>query len=444
MGLRRAGPVVTMIALLSVANAPLIRAQRPVSDTARGNRARSDTVKAGIDTTEEFGSLDPGKGFTVARTDRGTLAISIYALWRYLNQLPVHETYIDHLDVEHLIDTRNDFQWHRVLLSFVGWVYIPKLTYVVTCWTVNSTTQVAIVGSFDYQIWKQLKIGGGINGLPGTRSLLGSHPYWLATDRFMADEFFRPGFTSGVWATGELFWRLYYRAMLGNSITQLGITAGQLTRNLATSASMWWLPTTGEFGPRGGFGDYEDHKRAALRIGTSYTHSRENRFSQLNSASPDNAQIRLSDGVLLFQTGALSPGVTVIDATYQLNAFDAGVKYRGGFLQTEFYIRRLNRFAADSVLPVAHVHDWGWYVAGSYMVVPKKLELYGVTSQVAGQFNHSSEAGGGLNFYPNDSRNLRANLFITGVHRSPTSSLFGYYIAGLRGTILSVSMAMFF
>ena len=170
----------------------------------------------------------------------------------------------------------------------------------------------------------------------------------------------------------------------------------QLTRNLATSASAWWLPTTGEFGPRGGFGDYEDHKRVALRLGSSYTHSHENRFAQITSASPDNAQIRLSDGVLLFQTGALAEGVTINDATYQLNAFDAGAKYRGAFLQTEIYMRRLNRFAADGPLPNADIYDSGWYLTGSYMVVKKKLELYGVTSQVYGQFNRSTEGGGGL------------------------------------------------
>ena len=253
---------------------------------------------------------------------------------RYLNQLPPQETYIDHLGVSHVIDTRNDMQWHRVLLTFMGWVYVPKFTYTVTVWTVNATSQIAIVGNFEYIVAKQFKLGGGINGLPGTRSLLGSHPYWLATDRFMADEFFRPGFTTGVWATGELLPRFFYRAMIGNSITQVGITAGQLTRHLATAASVWWLPTTGEFGPRGGFGDYEDHKKLALRLGTSYTHSHENRFNQITSSSPDNAQIRLSDGLLLFQTGALAPGVTVLDATYQLNAFDAGLKYRGAFLQT--------------------------------------------------------------------------------------------------------------
>ena len=316
-----------------------------------GRDSTRDTTRAKPDTSERWGSIDPGKGFTVATTDQGTLAVSAYVMWRYLNQLPVVEFYDDHLGNRLQVKTRNDLQLHRILLSFLGWIYLPKLSYVVTVWTVNSTGQVAVIAVLSYDISNAFKLSGGITGLPGTRSLLGSHPYWLGTDRFLADEYFRPGFTGGVWAEGEIARGLYYKGMVGNTISQLGITANQLTRYLATGASVWWMPTTGEFGPRGAFGDYEDHQKLATRFGTSYTHSRENRFAQLNQLSPDNTQIRISDGTLLFQTGALAPNITVIDATYQLNAFDVGLKYRGAFLMTEIYMRRLNRFTADSLLP---------------------------------------------------------------------------------------------
>ena len=78
------------------------------------------------------------------------------------------------------------------------------------------------------------------------------------------------------------------------------------------------------------------------------------------------------------------------------------------------------------------------------MIIPKRLELYAVTSQVNGQFNHSSEGGGGFNYFADKTRNLRLNLFMTGVHRSPTASLFGYYVAGLRGEIIGASVSCFF
>ena len=79
-------------------------------------------------------------------------------------------------------------------------------------------------------VYQSSEIYGGLNGNPGTRSLQGSHPYWLGHDRVMADEFFRPYFTNGVWAAGEPIKGLWYTFMLGNNLSALGITAKQLTR----------------------------------------------------------------------------------------------------------------------------------------------------------------------------------------------------------------------
>ena len=83
-----------------------------------------------------------------------------------------------------------------------------------------------------------------VDGMPGIRSLVGSHPYWLAPDRTMAEEFVRPGFTSALVATGEVLPGLFYKLSFGNNISQLGITAAQLTRDIAVGASIWWMPTT--------------------------------------------------------------------------------------------------------------------------------------------------------------------------------------------------------
>ena len=38
---------------------------------------------------------------------------------------------------------------------------------------------------------------------------------------------------------------------MANNLSQLGITAGQLTRDLGTGYGLWWMPTTHEFGPNG-------------------------------------------------------------------------------------------------------------------------------------------------------------------------------------------------
>jgi len=415
-------------------------AQNKAADTTQ-LKAKTDTAG---DTTESWGSYAPGEGFDVAKTPKGSLNISGYAMFRYINQLPAHQSYRDHLGNLLDVDARNDLQFHRALIYFTGFVYLPKLRYVLTVWTVNSTNQVAVVGSISYLFNKGFNLYAGINGMPGTRSMSGSHPYWMAPDRVMADEFFRPGFTSGVWATGEPVRGLRYNAMIGTNLSQLGISAREDTRDLAFGGTVWWMPTTGEFGPRGAYGDYEDHQKLATRFGVSGTHSREDRFSQISVRSPDNTQIRLSDAINLFETGALAPGVTVEKANFDLLAMDLGMKYRGFFLQTEFYGRWLSRFQTDGPVPIHSIQDYGLMVQTAKMVKPRKIELYAATSYIFGEFNDSWELIGGGNVYPANTRNFRINLQLMHVNRTAPSSSFGYYTGGQTGTTISVATSVLF
>jgi hypothetical protein len=150
----------------------------------------------------------------------------------------------------------------------------------------------------------------------------------------------------------------------------------------------------------------------------------------------------------VFDTGALAPGVTVQNVDYQVLSIDAGAKYHGIFLQTEFYTRWLNDFDADGPLPVSSIVDHGFFVQGAFFPVAKKLELYGATSQVFGDkdagFDNSSEYLAGFNFYPADTRNHRLNVQVINVNHSPVSSTFGYYTGGQNGTTLSVAFSVFF
>ena len=181
---------------------------------------------------------------------------------------------------------------------------------------------------------------------------------------------------------------------------------------------MWWMPTTKEFGPRGAYGDWEQHEKVATRFGFSTTWSPEQRFTNTSGGS-DNTTLRLADSVNVFETGSLAPGVTVDRVDYRMLSFDAGLKYKGIFLQTEIYNRWLDNFMADGPLPVASIHDTGFYVQGAFYPVPKKLELYAATSQIYGDksagFGHSSEYLVGTNYYPFDSRNHRLNVQVIDV-----------------------------
>jgi len=397
---------------------------------------------------ETWGSYDPGAGVLVGRGKRGELAVSMYALARYINQNDEDQKFVDHLGRERPVDPRNDIMSHRILIFLKGWVGSPKLVYTTTLWTVNATDQKAIFANLGYQFSKKFSLYAGVLGNPGTRSMLGSHPYWLGNDRVMADEFFRPYFGTGAYAVGEPMPGLWYEAAVTNSNSALGTTSVELDRKYTRGGSVWWMPTTKEFGPRGAYGDWEHHDQLATRFGISSVLSPEQSFRASTQANPENTTLRLADSVNLFETGALAPGVTIDTADYTIVAVDAGMKYKGFFLQTEYFNRRLDKFVADGSLPVREVNDTGFYVQTSFYPIPQVFEVYAATSQIYGDkdagFRNSSEYIAGANWYPFDSRDYRLNLQLMEVNRSPVSSSFGYYTAGQDGFTAATALSIFF
>jgi hypothetical protein len=395
-----------------------------------------------------WGVIDAtGSGVVVHRSDVAELAVGAYALIRYINQLPAEQEFTDHLGNLRDIDTRNDIQFHRAMIHLRGWLLSPKARYQITVWTVMSTDQTTLYGFLGYQFHKRFNAYGGINTLGGTRSVMGSHPFWLANDRVMADEFFRPSFTGGFWVNGEVLPGLWYHVAIANNLSQLGITANQLDRGLGTGITAWWMPTTREFGPNGSYSDWEHHETVATRFGISTARSRENRQLQQNT-SPENTQIKLADSLNLFDAGSLAPGVTVDEADYRILAVDAGVKYRGIFAQLEYYNRWLKNFTADGPLPVDRLHDHGFYVQAAFFPVKQRLELYTSTSQIFGDesagFGKSDEWLIGSNYYWFTSRNVRTNVQLMRLNRSPVSSVFGFYVGGQKGTTVSVATSFYF
>jgi len=396
---------------------------------------------------ETWGVYDPGVGFLVGRNKYGELDISAYALARYIDQNDSDGVFTDHLGNERTVDARNDIFSHRIMVWLKGWVGDPKLVYTITMWTVNTTDQQAIFANLGYQFSPKFSLYAGMVGNPGSRSLVGSHPYWLGNDRVMADEFFRPYFGSGVYANGEILPGLWYQAVVSNNNSALGIKASQLDRKMTTGATMWWMPTTHEFGPRGAYGDWEWHEELATRFGFGYVDSPEQSFRD-SSGSAGNTTLRLADSVNLFETGALAPGVTIQNADYQVLSVDAGIKYKGVFLQAEYYQRWLDNFDADGLLPVREIKDSGFYVQGAFFPIRRVLELYAATSQIYGDsdagFGNSTEYLIGTNWYPFDTRNHRLNVQLMDVNGSPVSSTFGYYTGGQDGWTLATAFSIFF
>jgi hypothetical protein len=415
----------------------------PNQNAGQNQSAASDNANGSSGSPVLFGEWNPGDGFTVARTKWGQLDLSGYMVMRYLNQLPPHQTGTDHLGRPVPVQARQDFQFHRVLLYAKGWLFTPKFNYLTVIWTVNDTTQVAVGGALWYNFNKNLSIGGGYTALPGTQSMQGSHPYWPSYDRVMADEFFRPFYTQGVFGTWKVAPRLVYRFAVGNNLSLLGITANQLSRDLSAGGSLTWLPTTGEFGPRGAFGDYEEHEKLATRFNIAFTRSREPRFTPEDEAAA-NTTLRLADSLNVFDTGTFAPGVTVTKVTYEMVSSAAGIKYHGFWLQGEGYARRLRDFVATGPLPISVVRDFGFYAQAAYMVVPKRVELYGSTSYVFSDYGKPKEFIAGGNYYPWNTRNIRVNLQLIKIDHSPVNSTFGFYSGQITGTILAFGMTVLY
>jgi hypothetical protein len=400
------------------------------------DKSRLPEATSGLPTV--FGEFNPGRGFVVGKGRYGELDLSGYMAVRYLNQLPADQSARDHLGRPIPIEPRNDFQFHRVMLFSQGWLFSPKFQYLTFLWTVQDTNQVAVGGALSYSFNKYITLGMGWNAYPGTQSLQGSHPYWESYDRVMADEFFRPYFSQGIFAQGNLLRTLQYRWMVGNNNSNLDVPATKLDRDLSAGFAITWLPTTGEFGPRGAFGDYESHEKFATRFNVAYTFSPEERQSAIGTPA-NNTTLRLADSLNLFDTGALANGVTVERAHYHLVSAAAGIKYRGLWIQGEGYDRQLNHFVADGPLPVRDVRNSGFYVQAAYMIVPKRFELYGSTSYVLGEYGHDPhEFIVGGNYYPWNTRNLRLNVQVINVAHSPVSSTFGFYIGQITGPVVSV------
>ncbi|MBE0571045.1 MAG: hypothetical protein IH618_05820 [Ignavibacteriaceae bacterium] len=417
-------------------------------NSAQDLEAKVDTVTASDIVLENTtaGEFTPSKGFTIVKTRLGSLNISAYGLARYVNQVDNDTKYLDHLGRERTVDPRQDITWHRGMLWFSGFFLTPKFRYCVTVWALASTNQTLLFGYMQYSFQKEINVAVGIVPNLSTRSMQGAWPFFLSSDRVLAEEFFRAGFTMGAFVTGEVLPKFYYNFTVGNNLSILGTTVSQLTRDLSTSASIWWMPTTGEFGPRGGYGDFEIHKEMATRFGASYTHMRENRQTPDDVSAPNETQVKLSDGVLFFETGALADGVTVRTADFDLLAVDAGVKYNGLHLQVEYYFRNLSKLdligPAEGFESVPNsIYDHGFYATISYEAIPKALQVYASTTQIFDQFKMKPwEIVGGMNFYPAGTRSLRLNLNVIYVEKSAASSSFGFYLGGLNGMSLSTGI----
>jgi hypothetical protein len=366
---------------------------------------------------------------------------------RYLNTTSTNPTYTDHLGVVRSVSSRNDITVNRSMFILGGYIFDPRLRYSSTVWTSAGSASIVVAGTIGWQFNKAFTLTGGYTGVPGSRSLVNTFPFFQSTDRTLADNFFRPGFTQGIWANGDLPGEVHYLAFVGNGLNTLNISAAKIDANLMGAASVWWEPL-GDYGPPGKsrnmYDDYYASPDVRIRLGSSFTSSREDRFNNLDQSSPENTSMYNSDGVLTFSTGAFAPGVTVDKATYRMWAIDWGAKWAGLSVNGQYYFRWVGDFKADGLIPIKTMYDNGFELSAGKFFIPRTLMTYARGSMVFGQFRDSWEAALGAKWYPVPTERMWLSAEIMRTVNTPYSGTFTPYTAGMTAWVPMVQAILAF
>jgi len=401
-------------------------------------------------TKKESPEYIPNLGFRIYEGEKGQIYVRLFSYVRYLNQKGLDPNYTDYFGNTHVVKQREDIQLNKLFVPFYGWFLTPKLHYYLYIWSSNPSqgegAQVVGGGNLNYTFNEHVTVGGGIASLPTTRSTEGQFPYWLGMDdRLIADEFFRGSYTSGIWVKGEFATKFRYMAMLGDNLSQLGVSAAQMDNILDTTSFMLqWLPTTGEFGLHDEFGDFDHHEKVATRLGAHYTHSTEDKQSQPSTNAIENSQVRLTDGSIIFTTDLFGSGITVDTVKYQMMSVDGGIKYKGLALEAEYFWRSLSDFRGTNVAGIADINDHGFQVQSSAMVVPRVLQAYLSGSAIRGRYGNGSEMRAGLNWYLVKERELKLNPEWIHLNKCPVGYTSVPYPVGGNGNLFHVNFMMSF
>jgi hypothetical protein len=248
-----------------------------------------------------------------------------------------------------------------------------------------------------------------------------------------------------VWLKGEFHTKVKYMAMFANNLSTLGVSAAQLDNRIDTqSYSVQWLPTTGEFGLWGTFGDYDWHEKVATRVAVHFTHSIEDKQSQPGTEAIENTQIRLTDGSVIFTPNLFGDGITVNEVNYRMTSLDAGIKYRGMAVEGEYFRRWLNDFVGVNTAGLADITDDGYQMQLSAMAIPKVLQPYFSWSQIFGRYGDASDVRVGGNWYFMKERGLRVNGEFIHANKSPVGYTAYPLPVGGNGNVFHFNLEMNF
>ncbi|MEM1071074.1 MAG: porin [Planctomycetota bacterium] len=370
------------------------------------------------------------------------LRFNIHNQFRYTGFANSNDLFVDSAGNTIPISARNDFDINRGRFVFSGYAFDPNLEFYtnVDYNTVANDPVLLLLSWVSYRFGDALTIRAGLLKVPGTWEWEQSSRFTLGAERSLATTFFRPSITAGVWAQGTLGESVFYRALVGDGFNTFTLRAAELDVNLAYSALLWW--EKGEhFGV--GYSDLECHESLSLRVGHGFTYA-SNDSDPIGEPGPEQTVIRLSDGTRLVEPGAIAPGVTVNEFDISLYTVHLGLKRRGQSFAAEYFFRWLTSLAATGPIPDSSLFDHGFFAQGGAFVIPKRLELYAIGSQVRGEFGSGTQIGGGVNWYVKGERGARFTFDVSRIEDSPADQNRTGLVAGGSGTLFRVQWWHFF
>ena len=88
------------------------------------------------------------------------------------------DTFTDHLGVVREVQKRNDLTVNRAMFILGGYMFDKRLVYSYTVWTSAGAASIVVAGNIGWRFNQALTITGGYNGVPGSRSLVNTFPFF--------------------------------------------------------------------------------------------------------------------------------------------------------------------------------------------------------------------------------------------------------------------------
>ena len=343
------------------------------------------------------------------------------------------DSWTDNAGITRPIRDRNAFDIERARVALSGSALDRRLTYFLQL--DGDTDGSHLVDFFDYwsgwELHDRLRLQLGKRKVPASRQWLLGARRTRFIDRPMANDFFRPDRTVGIFAVGRIGETGHYEAMVGNGYRTSTLPPSTTDNRFTFAASNHWDPL-GDYGSQ--IVDYDCAVDPLVRFGHSFVYAPHT--ADTPGVPLDEANfLRLTDGTQLTQTGALAAGVTVSEFDVYFYGVDAALKWRGWSCNAEAFFRWIERLQADGALPVSELFQRGFYVEGGYFLVAKRLDVNVRYSHVSGSFGNASEFAAGFNWYLPDTHRMKISFDLTSLDGSPLQNTSSDILAGDDGEL---------